>query len=333
MLLGVARPVHILTPSATVRRIVNMTALTVVDAGAQRGEQREADSRDIRFHGTAEDPHRARHHGRRSRCRPTGCGARRRRGASSTSTFPARRCRSRWCARRCWSRRRPRSSTWRWACSTSGRAKAIVKAADEALAGRRDDQFPLVVWQTGSGTQTNMNVNEVLANRASEMLGGERGEQAPGAPNDDVNQGQSSNDTFPTAMHVAAVIALERELKPALKKLRGTLARKGRDVREDRQDRPHPPAGRDAAHAGPGVLGLRLAARPRARAPGSGAAAPVRARARRHRGRHRAQCPSRIRGEGRGGARAADRSCRSSRRPTSSRRSPRATRWCTRTAR
>ncbi len=108
------------------------------------------------------------------------------------------------------------------------KGKAIVKAADEALAGRHDEEFPLVIWQTGSGTQTNMNVNEVLANRASEILGGERGEQRLVHPNDDVNMGQSSNDTFPTAMHVAAVIALERELKPAVRKLRDTLDRKAK---------------------------------------------------------------------------------------------------------
>ena len=108
------------------------------------------------------------------------------------------------------------------------KGKAIVRAADEALAGRLDDHFPLVTWQTGSGTQTNMNANEVLANRASELLGGARGEKRLVHPNDDVNKGQSSNDTFPTAMHVAAVIALERDLKPAVKKLRGTLARKAK---------------------------------------------------------------------------------------------------------
>ena len=106
------------------------------------------------------------------------------------------------------------------------KGQAVVRAADEALRGRLDGHFPLVVWQTGSGTQTNMNVNEVLANRASELLGGERGEKRLVHPNDDVNRGQSSNDTFPTAMHVAAVIALERELKPAVRKLRGTLHRK-----------------------------------------------------------------------------------------------------------
>src|SRR6185503_12418555 len=108
---------------------------------------------------------------------------------------------------------------------------AIVKAADEALAGKLDDHFPLVTWQTGSGTQTNMNANEVLANRASEMLGGSRGEKRLVHPNDDVNKGQSSNDTFPTAMHVAAVVALERGVKPAVKKLRDTLARKERQFR------------------------------------------------------------------------------------------------------
>ena len=88
------------------------------------------------------------------------------------------------------------------------KAPAIVAAADEVLAGKHDDEFPLVVWQTGSGTQTNMNVNEVLANRASELLGGERGEGRLVHPNDDVNKSQSSNDVFPTAMHVAAVDAI-----------------------------------------------------------------------------------------------------------------------------
>jgi fumarate hydratase class II len=106
------------------------------------------------------------------------------------------------------------------------KGRAIVRAAEEALSGRLDDHFPLVTWQTGSGTQTNMNVNEVLANRASEILGGGRGGKRLVHPNDDVNRGQSSNDTFPTAMHVAAVTALERDVKPAVRKLRGTLARK-----------------------------------------------------------------------------------------------------------
>ncbi len=108
-------------------------------------------------------------------------------------------------------------------------AQAIMAAADEVLAGQHPDEFPLVVWQTGSGTQTNMNVNEVLANRASELLGGERGEGRLVHPNDDVNRSQSSNDVFPTAMHVAAVDAITHRLLPALAKLRGTLAKKALD--------------------------------------------------------------------------------------------------------
>jgi fumarate hydratase class II len=106
------------------------------------------------------------------------------------------------------------------------KAGAIERAADEVLAGRHDAEFPLVVWQTGSGTQSNMNVNEVLANRASELLGGERGQQRRVHPNDEVNLGQSSNDVFPTAMHVAATRALQEDLLPALEQLRGTLALK-----------------------------------------------------------------------------------------------------------
>ena len=103
---------------------------------------------------------------------------------------------------------------------------AIVAAADEVLAGRHVDEFPLVVWQTGSGTQTNMNVNEVLANRASELLGGPRGEGRLVHPNDDVNCSQSSNDVFPTAMHIAAVLGIEQRLLPALAQLRVTLEHK-----------------------------------------------------------------------------------------------------------
>jgi fumarate hydratase, class II len=106
------------------------------------------------------------------------------------------------------------------------KAGAIIAAADEVLDGRHDDEFPLVVWQTGSGTQTNMNVNEVLANRASELLGGPRGEGRLIHPNDDVNKSQSSNDVFPTAMHVAAVEAIRNRLMPSLMKLRTTLAAK-----------------------------------------------------------------------------------------------------------
>jgi fumarate hydratase class II len=114
---------------------------------------------------------------------------------------------------------------------TAEKARAISSAADEVLAGRWPEEFPLVVWQTGSGTQTNMNVNEVLANRASEILGGPRGEGRLVHPNDDVNRGQSSNDVFPTAMHVAAVVALRRRLLPALSRLRTTLAERSHAFR------------------------------------------------------------------------------------------------------
>jgi fumarate hydratase class II len=106
------------------------------------------------------------------------------------------------------------------------KAEAIERAADEVLAGRHDEEFPLVVWQTGSGTQSNMNVNEVLANRASELLGGERGQKRLVHANDDVNLGQSSNDVFPTAMHIAAARAVEHDLLPALERLAATLSAK-----------------------------------------------------------------------------------------------------------
>jgi fumarate hydratase class II len=105
-------------------------------------------------------------------------------------------------------------------------ADAIVQAADEVLAGQHAGEFPLSVWQTGSGTQSNMNMNEVLANRASELLGGDRGEGRLLHPNDHVNMGQSSNDMFPTAMHVAAATALVQNVLPALAQLRGTIERK-----------------------------------------------------------------------------------------------------------
>jgi fumarate hydratase class II len=108
------------------------------------------------------------------------------------------------------------------------KARAIMAAADEIIDGRHPDEFPLAVWQTGSGTQTNMNLNEVIANRASELLGGQRGEERLVHPNDDVNRGQSSNDVFPTAMHVAAAYAIVKHLVPSLKTLRDTLDKKAK---------------------------------------------------------------------------------------------------------
>jgi fumarate hydratase, class II len=105
---------------------------------------------------------------------------------------------------------------------------AIVRAADETISGKLDDHYPLYVWQTGSGTQSNMNVNEVISNRAIQLLGGVLGSQHPVGPNDDVNMGQSSNDTFPTAMHVAAVFTLDNELLPKVGALCGAIERKAR---------------------------------------------------------------------------------------------------------
>jgi fumarate hydratase, class II len=108
-------------------------------------------------------------------------------------------------------------------------AAAITHAADEVASGRHDAEFPLVVWQTGSGTQSNMNMNEVLANRASELLGGGRGAECKIHPNDDVNKGQSSNDVFPSAMHVAAARSIDQQLIPAIVALRQTLATKAEE--------------------------------------------------------------------------------------------------------
>ena len=110
------------------------------------------------------------------------------------------------------------------ASSTASSPRPSADAAQEVVDGKLTDEFPLVVWQTGSGTQTNMNANEVIASRANELLGGERGGKSPVHPNDHVNRGQSSNDTFPTAMHVAAAEQAVRELLPALEHLHAALA-------------------------------------------------------------------------------------------------------------
>lgn len=112
------------------------------------------------------------------------------------------------------------------------RGNAIIQAADEVLADQHAGEFPLAIWQTGSGTQSNMNMNEVLANRASELLGGERGNNRLVHPNDDVNKSQSSNDVFPTAMHVAAVVAINEHLIPELKALHATLASKAEQFKD-----------------------------------------------------------------------------------------------------
>jgi len=112
---------------------------------------------------------------------------------------------------------------------SSEKAKLIIQAADEVISGKLNAHFPLRIWQTGSGTQTNMNVNEVISNRAIEMAGGEMGSKKPIHPNDDVNMSQSSNDTFPTAMHIAAAAETARRLLPSVKKLRDALDAKGKE--------------------------------------------------------------------------------------------------------
>ena len=140
-----------------------------------------------------------------------------------------------------------------------------------------------------------MNVNEVIANRANEMLGGERGAKSPVHPNDHVNMSQSSNDCFPTAMHIAAVEEIAHRLIPALAHLQEALRGKSQGIRPHRQDRPHPHAGCDAAHARPGILRLRGAGEARHRAHAARAEGALSAGAGRHRGRHRPQRQAAIR--------------------------------------
>ncbi|HCR19617.1 MAG TPA: class II fumarate hydratase, partial [Candidatus Latescibacteria bacterium] len=109
---------------------------------------------------------------------------------------------------------------------SSEKADLMIQAADEVIEGKLDGHFPLRIWQTGSGTQTNMNTNEVISNRAIKISGGEMGSKDPIHPNDDVNMAQSSNDTFPTAMHIAAVSEIHRRLIPMVTQLRDTLTDK-----------------------------------------------------------------------------------------------------------
>ena len=177
----------------------------------------------------------------------------------------------------------------------AAKGRAIVSAADEVLAGRWDSEFPLVVWQTGSGTQTNMNVNEVLANRASEILGGERGARRLVHPNDDVNRGQSTNDAFPTAIHVAVTEAFRRAVIPALVELGDTLRAKATafgDVvkigRTHLMDATPLTLGQE-------ISGWAAAARAGRPAPGAGLAWRAAAGARRNRRRHGVERPPRAR--------------------------------------
>ena len=164
----------------------------------------------------------------------------------------------------------------------------IVKAADEVISGKLDDHFPLFVWQTGSGTQSNMNSNEVISNRAIELAGGTIGSKDPVHPNDDVNKGQSSNDTFPTAMHIAAVEQIHDRLIPAIAALRDTLKKKSaafKDIIKIGRTLD----GRHPAHPRAGVQRLRDSAGQRPAAHRLLPAAPLPDRARRHRRRYRHQ--------------------------------------------
>ena len=135
------------------------------------------------------------------------------------------------------------------------KAALITEAADEVIAGKLDEHFPLRIWQTGSGTQTNMNVNEVISNRAIEIAGGVMGSKKPIHPNDHVNMSQSSNDTFPTAMHIAAAERMNA-LDPRSSKAARRDRREGKGVCGHRQNRSHAFAGRDATYGWPGNVRL-----------------------------------------------------------------------------
>ncbi len=184
---------------------------------------------------------------------------------------------------------------------------AIVQAAQEVAEGKLDSHFPLVVWQTGSGTQSNMNANEVISNRAIEILGGEMGSKKPVHPNDHVNMSQSSNDTYPTAMYIAAAEEIHHRLLPALQKLRNALNDKTQAFAKIiKIGRTH------TQDATPLTLGQEFSGYTRqvengVDARGSGAAGADGARPGRHRGRHRAQRAGRLRGALRRPHRRADR--------------------------
>ena len=111
-------------------------------------------------------------------------------------------------------------------------SRYIIKAAEEVIKGKLDDHFPLKVWQTGSGTQTNMNVNEVISNRAIQMMGGKMGTKEPVHPNDHVNKSQSTNDVFPTAMHIAIAIKAKEKLLPSLKLLEKEIGKKSKNLKK-----------------------------------------------------------------------------------------------------
>ena len=209
-------------------------------------------------------------------------------------------------------------------------ADAIVAGgARRSLDGKLDEHFPLVVWQTGSGTQTNMNANEVIANRANELLG-ERARRQGRRSTRTTTSTAASRRTTPSRPPCTSPPCEQVDARAdpgAASTCTRRCAAKTAGVRRHRQDRPHPPPGRDAAHARPGVLGLRRADRLRHRAREGGAAAGLAARAGRHGGRHRPQRQEGLRRGVRGRGRARSPACRSSPRRTSSRRWRATTRW------
>ena len=221
----------------------------------------------------------------------------------------------------------PRPSQPRARPARSAPRDAIIRAAREVIDGKLDDHFPLVVWQTGSGTQTNMNVNEVIANRAIELLGGELGAKKPVHPNDHVNMSQSSNDTFPTAMHVAAASALA--LASRAQRARRALRKKAKWSpivkigRTHTQDATPLTLGQEFSGYAAQVERHRAAARCAQRSLSAGAG--------RHRRRHRPQCETEIRAAF--ARHVASPNCPSPAPPTNSRRSPPTTPMCSRTAR
>ena len=205
--------------------------------------------------------------------------------------------------------------------------EAIVRAAQEVMEGKLDDHFPLVVWQTGSGTQSNMNANEVISNRAIEMLSGEMGSKKPVHPNDHVNMSQSSNDTYPTAMHIACAEEIVHRLIPALQKLRNALNDKAQAWTDIvKIGRTHT---QDATPLtlGPGVRRLYPAGRERHQAHRADAAFADGAGAGRHRRRHRPQRAEGLRRDDRRAHRRHHAAAVQDARPTSSRRWPRTTPW------
>ena len=205
------------------------------------------------------------------------------------------------------------------------RADAITAAAEEVIAGTLDDHFPVDIFQTGSGTSTNMNANEVIANRADELLGEARGSKAV-HPNDHVNNGQSSNDVIPTAIHVSALLAIRDDLEPALVRARGFARGQGGAVRRDAQGRPDAPDGRHADHARSGVRRLRAADRERDPGPRLCADPARGAGARRHRGRNGDQRGRAVRRHARSPRSPSAPASTCARRPTTSRRRVRRTR-------